>query len=168
MGLEKDSLKIYELFSKEKDNNFYAIHTLNKLYLDIYKDRINNLKEIKKYLSDFSIHPYLMLENLDNNKESEIIKLISQSICESWKNEKFNLEILKRLENPSKDEKFMKNLLSIITSEKNNERFHEKKKAKKLFYLYAEKEHIPLIMKELELNASLYNRFGQPGDSLDD
>ena len=170
MNLEKisrKSLKIYELFGKDDNQDFYAIHTLDKLYLDIYKNEIKDLKKIKPYLSSFTIHPYLMLKNLDN-RESEIIKLISQNILNLWKNGKFNSNVIQKLENPPSNKKFMKHLLSAITSERSNERFHEKEKAKKLFFLYVEKKHLKLMMEDLELHADLYNGFGHSEGSDDD
>ena len=122
MALDKDSLKIYELFGnphpKYGDNqNYFALHTLDRLYLN-FKDA-KDLKTIKPFLSSYTIYPYLMFQNLENGKESEIIKLIFNDINTNLFPEKnFNKDIIRKVEYPSVDFPFMKNLLNVITSER--------------------------------------------------
>jgi hypothetical protein len=170
-NINKESLKVYELFENPYEKygdhqSYFAIHTLGRLYLDKSK----NLKEVKKYLSGFSIHPYLILRNLDNEKESKIVNLIFNDINTNlFPHKNLTPDIIRKVENPSKDNKFMHNLLNKIIQDKDDEKiFDNSSKAKKLFYLYAEKEHLSLIMDHLEIYSNLYNRFHSATDSLDE
>jgi predicted transcriptional regulator len=174
MGLEKDSLKIYELFKDSYPKygdyqGYFAIHTLDRLYLDL--DNKKESKEIKKivkpFLSEYTVHPYLMLKDLDDEKESEIIKLIFKDINTNvFPNKNFTKEVIQKVEYPSLDVDFMKNLLSKITSEK-DERFREYAKARKLFLLYADKQHLEMTLNELRSYANLYHRANDSGGGLD-
>ena len=180
MALEKiseNSLKIYELFEnpyqKYGDHQaYFAIHTLNRLYLD-FKETKNNkdIKRIKPFLSEFTVHPYLMLRDLNNKEESEIIKLIFNDINTNlFPDKNLTGDIIRKVEYPSIDFKFMKSMLNTITSERRDERFNDPAKAKKLFLSYADKQHIGMTLDELESYAQSYHRANDGGglDCSDD
>ncbi len=61
----------------------------------------------------------------------------------------------------------MKNLLFTITN-KGSQEFHDPSKAEELFCFYADKNHIPLLVKDLKSISKLYNRSCNARDSLDD
>ena len=166
-----ESLKIYELYPRVNDQNYYAIHTLRRLYSD--KDSLkyyhlkkldetfNKIKSIKKFLNEFSICPYLMLNNLnDDKKEKEVFDRIVYEIIPDFQFDNKPKNILKKI-NPYEDKNFIKRMLFTITKEKNSKQDREDSlKAEKLFYLYGRKEHLPLIIEYLKLVSNL--------DSLDD
>lgn len=172
--LHKDSelLRVYELFGKEDANkNYYAIHLLNRLYLDY--DKTKEVKEIQKivkpFLSEFTIHPYLMLEKLTDSEEKEVINSISNDITKNlFSEKKFSSEIIKRVEYPSLDMNFMKTLLHTITRERRDEKFQDSKKARELFLYYADKNHLGIVLDQLELHSSLYHRYADSGMESDD
>jgi hypothetical protein len=160
----KKSLKVYDLFGKEKDKSYCAIHTLNRLYLN----NVESLRQIKPYLSDFSIHPYLMLQQLSEDKANELVGLIFNDITKNlFPEKKFTPEIIRRIENPSRDKPFMENLVYTMTREKRDERFQESSKAKELFYSFAEKRHLRLLVDQLETFSRLYHRLNDNGGGLD-
>ncbi|MEK6844647.1 MAG: hypothetical protein AABX44_00135, partial [Nanoarchaeota archaeon] len=172
------SLKIYELFPGEKEQDYYAIHTLTQLFnpdkyylknCNIKKldETFDKIKSIKEFLSEFSIRPYLMLNNLDDDKkEKEVLDKIVYGIIPNFRFYNEPKEIIKKI-NPYENKGFIKKLLFTITEE-DNQRFDDSLKAEKLFYLYNRKEHIPLIMESLKLHSKLYNRYSQSRESLDD
>jgi hypothetical protein len=61
----------------------------------------------------------------------------------------------------------MKILLSVITSERKDERFADSKKAKKLFLLYGEKSHLGIVLDQLKSYADSYHRANDTGGGLD-
>jgi hypothetical protein len=172
---DSESLRIYELFENpyKKYGDFqayFAIHTLNRLYLELDKSKDSKeIREIvKPYLSEFTVHPYLMLEGLTDGKESEIVKLIFNDINTNlFPNKNLDKDVIKRIEYPSLDVHFMKNLLNTICREKKDEKFQESSKAKELFLHYAEKQHIEMTLKELESYANSYHKSNDDGGGLD-
>jgi len=157
MAFTRNSLKIYELFDKKKENqDHYALETLKRLYYPYRKTR--DFHTINLFLSKFSICPYLILEGLSEDRTNGIIQLIHKGITKKiFPKEKFNSEIIKRIENPSKNRRFMKNLVSLIGSEQKDKRFFEPLNAERLFLLYGEKEHFELLIDKLKLQSELYN-----------
>ena len=153
------SLKIYELYPRVNDQDYYAIHTLRQLYSD--KDFL------KKFLNEFSICPYLMLNNLnDNKKEKKVLDRIVYEILPNFQFDNQPKNITKKI-NPYENKNFIKRMLFTITKEKNSKQDQEDSlKAEKLFYLYGRTEHLPLIIKELKSYSILYNLFRQSEDSL--
>ncbi|MDP2672707.1 MAG: hypothetical protein Q8O84_02760 [Nanoarchaeota archaeon] len=171
------SLKIYELYPEVNDQNYYAIHTLIQLYSD--KDYLkhypirrldetfNKIKSIKEFLSEFSICPYLMLNNLDDNqKEKRVLDKIIYGIIPNFKFDNEPKEIIRKI-NPFKNKKFIENLLHTIKYNSSGE-FKDSSKAEKLFYLYADKNHIPWLVKDLKSISIAYNDSRDARDSLDD
>ncbi len=173
------SLKIYELFAGEKNQDYYAIHTLIQLFnsdkeylksyhiknLDKTLDKINN---IRNHFSEFSISPYLILKNLNGNEKNILDKLVYEIFPNfTWDDNPTN-EINKI--NPPKNEKFIKNLLYAIKSDGNNysKEFRDPSKAEELFCFYADKNHIPLLVKDLKSISRAYNQSCNAHDSLDD
>ncbi|MCX6750990.1 MAG: hypothetical protein NTZ83_06015 [Candidatus Pacearchaeota archaeon] len=169
MELDRDLLKVYSLFDKERNRDYYAWHALNRLYLDLKETRKSKyLKTVRLFLSDHTIHPYLMLYRLSEDKANEIVGLIFNDITKNlFPDENFSSNIIRRVENPSKDIPFMKDLLSIITSEKRDKRFNDPIKAKELFYLYGEKEHLRLVIDGLETYSKLYHDFKDSHSSFE-
>jgi hypothetical protein len=175
--LHKDSelLKIYELFENPHKKygdfqSYFAIHTLSRLYLDLdnKKESREIRKIVKPYLSEYTIHPYLMLEGLTDGKESEIVNLIFNDINTNlFPNKNLTKDIIKRVEYPSFDIRFMKNLLNTVCREKKEERFQESSKAKGLFLHYAEKQHMKIVLNELESYADSYHKANDDGGGLD-
>lgn len=179
--LHKDSelLRIYELFNNSyekygQQQDYFSLHALDRLFSDFDKSQSKESKEIKKivkpFLSDFTIYPYLMLENLTDAKAEEITGLIfndiSKNLFQSYKFEKQN-DVIRRVEYPSLEQNFIKNLLSKITSERRNEKFNDPKKARELFLYYADKNHIGMMLDQLELYSRLYHREADDGGGLD-
>jgi len=171
------SLKIYELYPRVNDQDYYAIHTLRQLYSDKdflknyplkkLDETFNKIKSIKKFLSEFSICPYLMLNNLnDNKKEKKVLDRIVYEILPNFQFDNQPKNITKKI-NPYENKNFIKRMLFTITKEKNSKQDQEDSlKAEKLFYLYGRTEHLPLIIKELKSYSILYNLFRQSEDSL--
>lgn len=157
MKLEKDLFKIYKLFGTEKEDDFYALRTLSRIYSsNILADKINPLKP---FLSEYCVHPYLVLENLADDKENEITEILFNDITKNlFPQFKNSSEIIKKIENPSKDNEFIENLIKIIAGKKRNEKFNDSSKAKDLLELYGEKEHIRMIIDYLEPYVSAYNK----------
>jgi hypothetical protein len=176
MGLDKNLLKIYELFGKDSykkygdHQHYFASHTLDRLCLDFgnTKEAKEIRKIVKPFLSNYTIHPYLMLEQLSEDKSHEIVELIFNDISTNlFPDKKFDRDIIRRVEYPSLNMRFMKNLLNTITSERRDERFNDPKKARELFLLYADKQHLGLTLDELESYAQGYHRATEDGGGLD-
>lgn len=177
-NLEK--LSVYELFPGKYDQNYHAIHTLSQLNYGKENLRSYNIKNlnktfdkinsIRKHLSEYSIHPYLMLKDLNGN-EKKILKILSNEILPNfiWNDELKNK--IKKIENPSKDNKFMKNLLYAVKSsgdKHSSNEFRDSLKAEKLLCFYSGKDHIPWIIKELKSASEFCNQYHDSTDSLED
>jgi hypothetical protein len=176
--LHKDSelLRIYELFGGHVHKKYgdyqayFAFHTLDRLYLDL--DNKKDSKEIKKivkpFLSGLTIHPYLMLEGLTDGQEKEITGLIFNDISKNlFPSKNFDKDIIRRVEYPSLDTKFMKNLLSTMTQERRDERFRNPKTARDLFLFFADKQHLGIVLDQLVSYAESYHRANDDGGGLD-
>lgn len=174
-----ESINVYELFSEEKKQNYYAIHTLiqlfnsNKEFLKQYhiknlNETLDNINSIRKHFSEFSIHPYLMLKNLNGNEKNVLDKLSYKILPNFTWNDNPKSAINKIY--PSKDKKFMENLLYTIKSDGDfsSKEFKDPSKAEKLFCFYASKKYIPLFVKSLRSISKAYNQSCNTRDSLDD
>lgn len=171
--MERDSIKVYELFKGNREQGYFAVHTLDKL---------NDNKKIKEHFNELQFDPYLILRNLTphphfGTSEEKIFfeNLEKRIIPRFWKEKSYqeklkNQKLITKINNPSDDAKFMKTLLFQITKDESYSSLLEtnKEKAEELFYLFAEKKHLNLLMEELKLNANLYHRSESGRDSLDD
>ncbi len=175
------SLKIYELFAGEKNQDYYAIHTLiqlfnsDKKYLECYHVKnldktLDKMNSIRNHFSEFSINPYLILKNLNGNEKNILDELTYKIIPNFWEKKELKKRIIQKVDNPSQNEKFIKNLLYAIKSDGNNysKEFRDPSKAEELFCFYADKNHIPLLVKDLKSISRAYNRSCNAYDSLDD
>ncbi len=167
--MEENSIKVYELFKGNKEQDYFGIHTLCSLQEN---------KEIEAHFNEFQFEPYLILKGLANSqyREKKIVETLEKKIIPSfWKGKDYkeklkDQQLITSIYNPSDDKKFMKKLLFQITKDESYSSLLgiNKEKAEELFYLFAEKKHLNLLMKELKLNASLYHRSNSGRDSLDD
>lgn len=176
MEVDKSLLKIYELFGNDSYHKYgdcqgyFAIHTLDRLFLDFNKSK--EAKEIKNitspFLSDYTVHPYLILYHLSEDKAEEVTGLIFNDVSKNlFPDKKLDRDIIKRIEYPSLDIKFMKNLLDTMTREKRDEKFHNPKKARELFLFYADKKHLGIVLDKLESYARRYHEANDMGGGLD-
>mgnify|MGYP001568263307 FL=1 len=175
-----ESISVYELFPKDKDQSYHAIHTLRNLF-DTDKEYLkyfhiknldktfNMMNSIRNHFSEFSIHPYLILKNLNGNEKEILDKLTCKIIPNLWKKKKLG-KIIKKIDNPPKNKRFIENLLYTIKSDGNgcSKEFKDSSKAEKLFYFYANKNHIPLLVENLRSISRSYNQSCNSRDSLDD
>lgn len=176
MEIDKSLIKVYELFGNDPlvkygdRQHYFASHVLSRLFLDF--DNSKEAKEIKKivipFLSDYTIHPYLMLYHLSEDKAQEITGLIFNDISKNlFPKKKLERDIIQRVEYPSLDLKFMKNLLSTITRERRDDKFEDPKKARELFLFYADKQHLGMVLDSLDLHSRLYHQANDDGAGLD-
>jgi len=173
MDVDKSLIKVYGLFRNigmDGNSDYYAHHTLNRLFLDYHNSK--EAKEIRKiaspFLSDYTIHPYLMLYRLSEDKAEEITGLIFNDIAKNlFPDKNFSKKIIERVYYPSLDMPFMKNLLNTITSKRRDERFEDPKKARELFLFYADKKHLGMVLDKLESYSQSYHEAMDDGGGLD-
>ncbi len=190
--MDKEDLHIYELFDGE--HLYYSSHTLEMLhsnedYLKSYYSKniknvnFNDIKKIQNHLDEYTLNPYLMLTGFESfTQENEIFEKLLDIIPLFWQ-EDYHIKdkkiwrssgetpldnYIKRLENPGRDMKFLERMLNMVTSNNNLGRFRDAKKAEKLFMQYSDEESIPLLMEKLKLHSSLYNKFGNSRESIED
>jgi hypothetical protein len=160
MGLDKRLVRVYELFPNEGVNqNFFAIHTLDTL-------KPSQSEETDK---NFSVCPYLIMQLDDFDARVAFDMLEQKRIPEFFKTYFHHYELprtlIKIVENPSADKKFIEQLISSFSSGKRDK---EQRRAKDLLLLFGDTSHIPLLLERFELTSELYYRFEKEEHSLEE